>query len=35
VKTVGTITSGFLGTVAQDGALDLYTGKLQMIILQQ
>jgi F420-non-reducing hydrogenase large subunit len=27
VKTVGTITSGFLGTVRDDGALDLYDGK--------
>ncbi len=26
VKTVGTITSGFLGTVTDDGALDLYDG---------
>lgn len=31
VKTVGTITSGFLGTVAEDGALDLYDGKLRMM----
>ncbi len=31
VKTVGTITSGFLGTVAADGALDLYDGKLRMM----
>jgi F420-non-reducing hydrogenase large subunit len=31
VKTVGTMTSGFLGTVAQDGALDLYDGKLRMM----
>ncbi|UCD40693.1 MAG: Ni/Fe hydrogenase subunit alpha [Chloroflexota bacterium] len=31
VKTVGTITSGFLGTVADDGALDLYDGKLRMM----
>ena len=31
VKTVGTITSGFLGTVASDGALDLYDGKLRMM----
>src|SRR3990170_3989187 len=29
VKTVGTITSGFLGTVSEDGALDLYDGKLR------
>lgn len=31
VKTVGTITSGFLGTVTDDGALDLYDGKLRMM----
>lgn len=31
VKTVGTITSGFLGTVAPDGALDLYDGSLRMM----
>ena len=31
VKTIGTITSGFLGTVATDGALDLYDGKLRMM----
>ncbi len=31
VKTIGTITSGFLGTVAADGALDLYDGKLRMM----
>lgn len=31
VKTVGTITSGFLGTVREDGALDLYDGKLRMM----
>ncbi len=31
VKTVGTITSGFLGTVAADGALDLYDGRLRMM----
>ncbi len=31
VKTVGTITTGFLGTVAADGALDLYDGKLRMM----
>jgi F420-non-reducing hydrogenase large subunit len=31
VKTIGTITSGFLGTVANDGALDLYDGKLRMM----
>lgn len=31
VKSVGTITSGFLGTVTEDGALDLYDGKLRMM----
>ena len=31
VKTVGTITSGFLGTVTDDGALDLYDGNLRMM----
>ncbi|MFQ5421623.1 MAG: Ni/Fe hydrogenase subunit alpha, partial [Anaerolineae bacterium] len=31
VKTVGTITSGFLGTVRDDGALDLYDGKGRMM----
>lgn len=31
VNTVGTITSGFLGTVTEDGALDLYDGKLRMM----
>lgn len=31
VKTIGTITSGFLGTVSNDGALDLYDGKLRMM----
>lgn len=31
VKTVGTITSGFLGTVTDDGAMDLYDGKLRMM----
>ncbi len=31
VKTIGTMTSGFLGTVAADGALDLYEGKLRMM----
>jgi len=31
VKTVGTVTSGFLGTVTDDGALDLYDGKLRMM----
>jgi F420-non-reducing hydrogenase large subunit len=31
VKTVGVITSGFLGTVTDDGALDLYDGKLRMM----
>jgi F420-non-reducing hydrogenase large subunit len=31
VKTVGTITSGFLGTVTDDGGLELYDGKLRMM----
>ena len=31
VKTLGTMTSGFLGTVTNDGALDLYDGKLRMM----
>jgi F420-non-reducing hydrogenase large subunit len=31
VKTVGVITSGFLGTVTEDGALDLYDGRLRMM----
>lgn len=31
VKTVATITSGFLGTVTADGALDLYDGRLRMM----
>jgi F420-non-reducing hydrogenase large subunit len=31
VKTVGTLTSGFLGTVTADGALDLYDGKLRLM----
>ncbi len=31
VKTIGTITTGFLGTVSNDGALDLYDGKLRMM----
>lgn len=31
VKTVGTITSGFLGTVRDDGALDMYNGKGRMM----
>ncbi len=31
VKTIGTMTSGFLGTVAKDGALDLYEGRLRMM----
>jgi F420-non-reducing hydrogenase large subunit len=31
VKTLGTMTSGFLGTVTNDGALDLYEGKLRMM----
>ena len=31
VKTVGTITSGFMGTVTDDGALDLYDGKIRLM----
>ncbi len=31
VKTIGVITSGFLGTVTEDGTLDLYDGKLRMM----
>jgi len=31
VKSLGVITTGFLGTVADDGALDLYDGKLRMM----
>jgi F420-non-reducing hydrogenase large subunit len=31
VKSVGVITSGFMGTVADDGALDLYGGKLRLM----
>lgn len=31
VKTVGTMTSGFMGTVKDDGALDLYDGKLRLM----
>jgi F420-non-reducing hydrogenase large subunit len=31
VKTVGTLTSGFLGTVTADGAFDLYDGKLRLM----
>jgi F420-non-reducing hydrogenase large subunit len=31
VKTVGTMTSGFLGTVTDDGGFDLYDGKLRMM----
>jgi len=31
VKTIGVIRSGFLGTVTDDGALDLYDGKLRMM----
>jgi len=31
VKTVGVMTSGFLGTVTDDGALDLYDGKLRLM----
>jgi len=31
VKTAGVITTGFLGTVADDGMLDLYDGKLRLM----
>ncbi len=31
VKTLGTLTSGFLGTVKNDGALDLYDGQLRLM----
>jgi F420-non-reducing hydrogenase large subunit len=31
VKTLGVINTGFLGTVATDGALDLYDGTLRMM----
>jgi F420-non-reducing hydrogenase large subunit len=31
VKTTGVISTGFLGTVADDGALDLYDGKLRLM----
>ncbi len=31
VKTLGVIETGFLGTVKDDGALDLYDGKLRMM----
>ena len=31
VKTIGVIETGFLGTVKDDGALDLYDGKLRMM----
>jgi F420-non-reducing hydrogenase large subunit len=31
VKTVGVIKTGFLGTVANDGSLNLYDGKLRMM----
>lgn len=31
VKTLGVINTGFLGTVTDDGALDLYDGKLRMM----
>jgi F420-non-reducing hydrogenase large subunit len=31
VKSLGVITTGFLGTVKEDGALDLYDGKLRMM----
>lgn len=31
VKSIGIITSGFLGTVTADGGLDLYDGKLRLM----
>jgi len=31
VKSLGVITTGFLGTVADDGALNLYDGKLRLM----
>ncbi|UCE74031.1 MAG: Ni/Fe hydrogenase subunit alpha [Methanomassiliicoccales archaeon] len=31
VKTLGVINTGFLGTVAEDGSLNCYDGKLQMM----
>lgn len=31
VKTVGVINTGFIGTVKDDGALDLYDGKLRLM----
>ncbi len=31
VKSIGVINTGFLGTVKDDGALDLYDGKLRMM----
>jgi F420-non-reducing hydrogenase large subunit len=31
VKTLGVITTGFLGTVKNDGALDLYDGRLRLM----
>lgn len=31
VQTLGVITTGFLGTVTEDGSLDLYDGKLRMM----
>lgn len=31
VKTLGVINTGFLGTVTDDGSLDLYDGKLRMM----
>ncbi len=31
VKMLGVITTGFMGTVAADGALDLYDGKLRLM----
>ena len=32
VKTIGTLTSGFLGTVTEDGTFDLYDGKLRLMM---
>lgn len=31
VKTLGVLTTGFLGTVTDDGALDLYDGRLRLM----
>ncbi|MFC2164006.1 Ni/Fe hydrogenase subunit alpha [Acidobacteriota bacterium] len=31
IQTLGVITTGFLGTVTEDGSLDLYDGKLRMM----